>query len=114
MDDHVTRPLDESDSTGPHDASTPGDPGTWRLPSHTVRFCKLESCQPDGARELAQLLEERLGVKVDERAYDGTISLESIECIGLCDIPQAALIDDAPVMGLRSVMRTVDALLDED
>lgn len=113
MDDQPT-PIPCEPGPNADDAPTQRDAGGWRMPSHRVLFCKIESCQPDGGGELARLLEERLGVKVDERVYDGSISLEALECVGLCDIRQAALIDDAPFMGLPSVMRAVDALLEED
>jgi NADH:ubiquinone oxidoreductase subunit E len=95
-----------------HDQATSVRP-RWRPPEHRIRVCKLTSCQPDGGSELMQALEERLGIKVDERTPDGRISLEALECVGLCDIPQSANIDDEPVMGLESVLRFVDGLLAE-
>lgn len=113
MDDHATAPSTEPNPTASDDAPSQESTGTWRMPEHRVRFCTLESCQPDGGRELARLLEERLGVKVEEQIYDGSTRLEALECIGLCDMRQAVLIDDEPVIGLSAVMRTIDELLDD-
>lgn len=88
--------------------------GRWRPPAHRVRLCKLASCQADSGSELAGALEARLGISVDERTADNSISLEALECIGLCDIGQAATVDDEPVIGLDSVLRKVDELLTND
>ena len=95
------------------DTDTRADTGRrgWRLPDHHIRICRLDSCQADDGRELAQALEERLGIKLDERTPDGAISLESLECIGLCDIRQSVTIDDEPVIGRDKVLRAVDDLL---
>ncbi len=90
----------------------PSSPGRWRPPAHRVRFCKLSSCQPDAGAELAAALEARLGIDVDERTADNAISLEALECIGLCDIPQAVTVDELPVIGLESVLKAVDDLLE--
>lgn len=113
MDEQTTRsPTCQED--GDLDAARTGaDARVWRPPAHVVRFCVLRSCQPDGGEELARLLEARLGVAVDRRVYDGSISLEALECIGLCDIPQAVTIDDEPIIGRDAVLRAADALLAE-
>ena len=74
-------------------------------------MCRLDSCQGDDGRELAQAIEERLGIAFDERTADGAISLESLECVGLCGLRQAVTIDDEPVVGRDAVLRAVDDLL---
>ena len=108
QDPRATTPpgTDGSAAALPHTTSHHAYP-----PAHRVRICTLTSCQPDGGHELIRALEERLGIRVDERTADGSISLEALECVGLCDIPQAANIDDEPVMGREAVLRAVDDLL---
>ena len=81
------------------------------VPDHRIRICRLESCSADGGLELAEALEERLGIRLDERTADGAISLESLECVGLCGIKQAVTIDDEPFMGRDRVLQAVDDLL---
>lgn len=83
----------------------------WHPPAHHVRVCLVASCQSDDDRELMRAIEERLGIKVDERTPDGAISLEGLECIGLCGIHEAVLIDDVPIMGRDAVLRAVEELL---
>ncbi len=99
-------------SPGDH-ADTPPGPESrrWRLPAHRIRLCRLESCATDGSGELARAIEDRLGIRLDERTADGAISLESLECVGLCGISQAVTIDDEPVVGRDAVLRAVDDLL---
>ena len=83
--------------------------GQWRPPTHHVRVCLLESCEARGD-ELTRALERRLGIGLDERTADG-IALEGLDCIGLCGIKQAVLVDDVPVIGRNDVLRAVDELL---
>ncbi|MEX1336181.1 MAG: NAD(P)H-dependent oxidoreductase subunit E, partial [Candidatus Limnocylindrales bacterium] len=78
----------------------------WRPATHHVRVCVLESC--DAQRdELTNAIEQRLGIGLDERTADG-IALEGLECIGLCGIRHAVLVDDVPVIGRDDVLRAVD------
>jgi NADH:ubiquinone oxidoreductase subunit E len=107
---------DPQPSTGPSPhppAGTALDPESrrWRPPAHRIRLCRLESCEAEGRVELAQAIEDRLGIKFDERTADGAISLESLECIGLCGMSQAVTIDDEPVLGRDAVLRALDDLL---
>ena len=82
-----------------------------RRPAHQVRVCLVASCQPEGGRELVKALEQRLGIGLEERSADGAIALEGLECIGLCEVPDAVLIDDEPVVSRDAVLRAVDELL---
>lgn len=81
----------------------------WRPATHHVRVCRLEGCAAQDD-ELTRALERRLGINLDERTADG-IALEGLDCIGLCDIKEAVLIDDEPVSGNYFVISAVDDLL---
>jgi NADH:ubiquinone oxidoreductase subunit E len=81
----------------------------WRPPTHHVRICLLESCEARDD-ELTSALERRLGIGLDERTADG-IALEGLDCIGLCGIGEAVLIDGEPVIGQYAVLLAVDELL---
>lgn len=84
----------------------------WRPPAHRIRICTLDDCQANGGRELMAAISERLGVGVDERTADGSISFEALECVGMCGIWRSVTIDDEPVVGQDAVLRAVDRLLD--
>ena len=88
---------------------TPGVQGQWRPPTHHVRVCLLGTCEARDD-ELTRALERRLGIGLDERTAGG-IALEGLDCIGLCGIKQAVLVDDVPVIGRDDVLRAVDELL---
>ena len=110
MDDQDARPSTVPISGGRARADAGRDTERWRPAAHHVRVCVLASCQADPDQAIRQALEERLGTGLDERSADGTISLEGLECIGLCDIAGAVLIDDEPVVGRDAVLRAVDDL----
>jgi NADH:ubiquinone oxidoreductase subunit E len=60
--------------------------------------------------ELMRALERQLGIGIDDRTADG-IALEGLDCIGLCGIKQAVLVDDEPVIGRAAVLRAAEELL---
>lgn len=105
---------EQEPAIGPDEAGgTRMDPSAaqhqWRRPTHTVRVCVTESCEAQD-EELTRALERRLGISLDERTADG-IALEGLDCIGLCGIGQAVLIDDELVIGQYAVSLAVDELL---
>ena len=97
-------PLRESMTTNDQQPQT-----RWRPPTHHVRVCLLEGCAAQDD-ELTRALERRLGIGLDERTSDG-IALEGLDCIGLCGIKGAVLIDDEPVIGDYFVRSAVGDLL---
>ena len=111
MDSQHPRPSATPRPDDDNDARANGG-RRWRLPAHRIRICRVDSCQADDGGELAQVLEQRLGIKLDERTPDGAISLESLECIGLCDIRPSVTIDDEPVSVDQIKPRVEQAMLD--
>ena len=90
-------------------ATSPGRRPFGR-PKHFIRVCTLEPCHTEADRVLTHAVEDRLGIGLDERTEDGAIAFEGIECTGLCDIAEAMLIDDEPVVGRDAVLQVVDEL----
>lgn len=111
MDSHDPPLPTAADVDGHADGLPSAEGRSLRSSTHVIRICKLESCQSDGDRELTQALEARLGIGVDARTPDGSISLEALECVDLCDFKEAVTIDDQPVVGRGAVLRAVDDLL---
>ena len=81
----------------------------WQTRTHHVRVCLLEDCAAQDD-ELIRALEQRLGISVDERTADG-IAREGLDCVGLCGIKQAVLVDDEPIIGRDAVLEAVDRLV---
>ena len=73
----------------------PSDQG---VPDSSPAKAKMEASWPRRSRS------ERAG-RFDERMASGAISLESLECVGLCGIRYAVTIDDEPVVGWDKVLR---------
>lgn len=59
-----------------------------------VQVCRAEACCSVGGRELADHARDTLGIDFEETRADGSISLESVYCLGLCACAPAVRVDD--------------------
>jgi len=59
-----------------------------------IRLCKSAPCHVKGAKDVLEAFEGVLGIKAGGTTRDGACTLETCECIGVCDVSPAALIDD--------------------
>ncbi|MDX5318604.1 MAG: NAD(P)H-dependent oxidoreductase subunit E [Actinomycetes bacterium] len=66
--------------------------GTSVSGTHVIRLCRTLSCEMQGARDIAAVLEEELGIGFGETTADGMFTLEWANCIGQCDAPPAMLV----------------------
>lgn len=64
---------------------------------HVVRLCRTLSCELAGAPGVAERLEAELGVPAGTPTPDGTVVVEWVHCVGLCDGAPAMLVDDRAV-----------------
>ncbi len=67
---------------------------TEKRGKHVIRVCKSTPCHVNKAANAAHMLEKTLGIKMGETTEDGQFTLEHIECIGVCDLAPAMLVDD--------------------
>ncbi len=89
---------------------------------HMIEVCTCLSCHMCGAYRLADILEEKLGVKMGETTEDGVFTLHEVECLDACDRapviqvgpdyldPQATLQDEGGEAKMRA---WVDRLIDD-
>ncbi len=70
---------------------------------HVLKLCRAEACQSMGGEPLADTIKTRLGLDWHETAADGSVTLESVFCLGLCAQAPALMLDGE-----------VHARLDED
>ncbi|MGI6378089.1 NADH-quinone oxidoreductase subunit NuoE [bacterium] len=61
---------------------------------YVIRMCKSAPCHIKGAQEVLAAMEKFLGIKVGETTYDGKFTLETCECLGICDRSPAIMIND--------------------
>jgi len=60
---------------------------------HTLRLCRAEACQAQGANALVAFAENLTGLKMGETSSDGFLSLDAVYCLGLCASGPAIDID---------------------
>jgi NADH-quinone oxidoreductase subunit E len=67
---------------------------------HIVRMCNSPPCQLTGAGKLLGAVAEYLGVEVGGTTADGTFTLETSSCLGLCAEAPVMMVDDRVYGGL--------------
>lgn len=60
---------------------------------HIVHVCRTLSCEMAGMRRVAEQLQAELGITVGGTSADDLVTLDWVNCIGMCDQPPALLID---------------------
>jgi formate dehydrogenase subunit gamma len=78
---------------------------------HVMLVCRAEACQAMGGARLAQALLERLGIAWGETTGDGSLTVASTYCLGLCACAPAALLDGQPAGRLKPGM--LEAMAEE-
>jgi len=51
---------------------------------YKICICTNISCMLCGSRGIAEYLEQKLGIKMDETTEDGKFTLKEVECLGAC------------------------------
>jgi NADH:ubiquinone oxidoreductase subunit E len=59
-----------------------------------IRLCRTLACEFKGKDEIARVLEAEVGVPFDKTTPDGLFSLEWANCIGMCDLAPALLVNE--------------------
>jgi NADH-quinone oxidoreductase subunit F len=75
-----------------------------------IRVCFDPACHMAGGPAVRLALEERLGLKPGETSADGSITYETVPCLGMCEHAPNALNGDRPAGDLTPA--DVDAFLD--
>jgi NADH-quinone oxidoreductase subunit E len=61
---------------------------------HVIWVCESLSCELCGCEGLLQALEARLGITAGQTTADGRFTLMRAQCLGLCDVAPALMVDD--------------------
>lgn len=61
---------------------------------NVIQICNSGPCYVKGSRNIVEIFESELGIKMGEVTKDGLFSLEFTSCIGACDIAPAVKIND--------------------
>lgn len=60
---------------------------------HLLKVCRAESCQSMGCEELVRHLCGQLNAEMGETAPDGSVTLETVYCLGNCALSPAVMLD---------------------
>ncbi|HSO18443.1 MAG TPA: NAD(P)H-dependent oxidoreductase subunit E [Desulfosarcina sp.] len=77
---------------------------------HIIRICRSPVCDAAGLGGLLGELQRILGITVGETTPDRLFTLETAECLGLCDAAPAMMVDDTvhgnlTAAGIEAVIR---------
>jgi NADH-quinone oxidoreductase subunit E len=61
---------------------------------HIIRVCLGTACYVKGSKQIAERLEQGLGLKVGGITKDRKFSLEAVRCLGCCSLAPAMVIDN--------------------
>ncbi len=79
---------------------------------HVVMVCKTLSCRLRGAQAVIDALSEKYGIHMGETTKDGRLTIETAECLGLCDMAPCMLVGTERVGDLtpESAVRKLEEL----
>lgn len=70
--------------------------------AHVVSVCTSISCHLLGGRDVLDAMAEATGIPAGETAPDGSLTLESVECIGACGGAPAVQVDYELIEGVTA------------
>ncbi|MCF8435271.1 MAG: NADH-quinone oxidoreductase subunit NuoE [Ignavibacteriales bacterium] len=59
-----------------------------------VRLCQTITCDLAGKKNVASAIERELGIKFGQTTPDNKITLEYANCLGMCDVGPAMIVND--------------------
>ncbi len=68
---------------------------------NVIRVCKSITCEMKGKHKILKELEDLLHIKLGETTHDKKFSLLETNCLGLCDVGPAMLINENPYTHLK-------------
>ena len=61
---------------------------------HIIRLCDSAPCHLMGSEDALDVIKEELGIDVNQNTPDMMFTLETTECLGVCGVAPAMMIDD--------------------
>lgn len=63
------------------------------LGKNVIKICEGTACHVNGAKNILQVLQDELGIAVNETTPDGLFSLQSVACLGCCSLAPVIMIN---------------------
>lgn len=64
------------------------------LGKNIIRICEGTACHVNGAKTVLSVLNDELGISVDETTDDGLFTLLSVACLGCCSLAPVMMINN--------------------
>lgn len=64
------------------------------LGKNLIRICEGTACHVNGAKSVLSILQDELGISVDETTEDGLFTLQSVACLGCCSLAPVMVINN--------------------
>ena len=64
------------------------------LGKNLIRICEGTACHVNGAKSVLSILQDELGISVDETTDDGLFTLQSVACLGCCSLAPVMVINN--------------------
>jgi len=71
---------------------------------YVIRVCRSITCDIKGKHRILKALEKELRIKLGETTHDKKFSLMETNCLGLCDVGPAMLVNNDPFTHLTPEM----------
>ncbi len=78
---------------------------------HIIRLCESPPCHLMGSTSVLDYLKTKLAVEIGQTTKDGTFTLETCSCLGVCGVAPAMMINDEMFGNLTP--QRIDAILEE-
>ncbi|KAF0153439.1 MAG: Fe-only hydrogenase fused subunits beta and gamma [Ignavibacteria bacterium] len=77
-----------------------------------VRLCQTITCDIAGKASVAKAIERELGIKFGETTKDNKITLEYVNCLGMCDQGPALLVNERvfPKVSTEKAVQILNAI----
>lgn len=72
------------------------------LGKYIIRICEGTACYVNGSKSVLEVLQNELGIVLDETTDDGLFSLQSVACLGCCSLAPVMMINDETFGNLTS------------
>ncbi len=72
------------------------------LGKYVIRICEGTACYVNGSKSVLEVLQDELGIGLDETTDDNLFSLQSVACLGCCALAPVMMINDETYGNLTS------------
>jgi len=72
------------------------------LGKYVIRICEGTACYVNGSKSVLEVLQDELGIGLNETTDDGLFSLQSVACLGCCSLAPVMMINDETYGNLTS------------